>query len=332
MAEKAVPRETVRALRDAIARLERGTGTRATERAGEEAGFGRPPLDPAATVLREEGISKARAEPVLPIGVPALDEALAGGLPLRGMTEIRVSETRDAGAGIGFTLALAALCQARRREGGELGPVLWIAEGMALKEAGAPYGVGLAGHGLDLSRALLSGPRSLKEALWIAEAALNFSVFAAVVLEMRGNPAALGFQESRRLQVRARAGSVPLLLVRQAGEEEASGALFRLAVLPAPAAARLLPDGRPLAGSIGNPVFHVVAEKSRAFAPVDAYLEWSAHERRFYPLAPLGSLAPVDAQPVSPGAAHPVAPLSASADGSDRAGALGAVVAFKRAS
>lgn len=339
MAEKAVPRETVFALREAIARLERGTGTRAAERAGDEAGFGRREIsgqegpDMPHTILRERGISKAEEgrEAVLPLGVPALDAALAGGLPLRGMTEIRVGETRDAGAGIGFTLALAALCQARSREKGELGPVLWIAETMALKEAGFPYGVGLAGHGLDLTRALISAPKSLKEALWIAEAALGFPVFAAVVLEMRGNPAALGFQESRRLQVRARSGGVPFLLVRQAGEEEASGALFRLGVLPAPASARLLPDGKALAGSIGNPVFHVVAEKSRAHAPIDAYLEWSAHERRFYPLAPLGALDTVPGS-VPAGAAHPVAAFSASADGSDRAGALGQVVAFRRAS
>jgi protein ImuA len=315
MAENAVPRETVLALRDAIARLERDrpSGLAAYVTEGERAGF----MAAAHARVPEEDI--------LPLGVPLLDEAMSGGLPLKGLTEIRVAETRDSGAATGFTLGLAALCQARRKMRGELGPILWICEPMAGKEAGEPYGVGLELLGIDVRAALFSRPRNLQQALWIAEAALGFPVFSAVILEIRGNPARLGFQESRRLQLRAVGSHVPMLLMRQAGAEESSGAALRLRVDPAPAAALMLPDGSMLSAGIGNPAFRVTTEKTRAFSPVDAYLEWSSHERRFLPLDPVAVPLPADA-------ADPVAVLPASVGRPGGAQAMGRVMAFKRAS
>jgi protein ImuA len=319
MAENAVPRETVLALRDAIARLERdrpsgvGTCSRSGTTDGERAGFG--PVASAAVF----------ADAVLPLGIPVLDQAMSGGLPLKGLTEIRVAETRDTGSATGFTLGLAALCQARRKARGELGPILWISECMAGKEAGEPYGVGLSLLGIDLRAALFSRARGLQQALWIAEAALGFSVFSAVILEIRGNPARLGLAESRRLQVRSVAGNVPLLLLRQAGEEETSSASLRLQVQPAPAAPFMLPDGSMLSSGIGHPAFHVMTEKTRAFSPVDAYLEWSSHERRFLPLDPVALPLPADA-------ADPVAFLPASLGRPGGAQEMGRVMAFKRAS
>ncbi|PYE33051.1 protein ImuA [Rhizobium sp. PP-F2F-G38] len=327
MAENAVPRETVLALRDAIARLERdrpsGSCLSRWETEGERAGFsasGRSLPMPDVT-----GQDVTRQADVLPLGVPTLDHAMSGGLPLKGLSEIRVAETRDAGAATGFTLGLAALCQARRKARGELGPILWISETMAGQEAGEPYGVGLSLLGIDLRAALFSRPRNLQQALWIAEAALGFSVFSAVILEIRGNPARLGLAESRRLQLRSLGSGVPVFLLRQAGEEEASSAHLRLLVRPAPAAPFMLPDGTMLTTGIGHPAFHVIAEKTRAFSPVDAYLEWSSHARRFHPLDPV-------AVPLPANAADPVTVLSASVGRPGGAPALGRVMAFKRAS
>ena len=95
MAEAAVARETLFALRETIARLE-----------------GRP-IPALAAVAHEVRAAEPQAGPAdavqpLAIGVAGLDEAMQGGVPLDALTEIRSLALRDAGAASGFTLALAA--------------------------------------------------------------------------------------------------------------------------------------------------------------------------------------------------------------------------------
>lgn len=317
MADKAVERETVLSLRETIARIEnrRLPGVVRAAKAADPGGFRQ----------REDDEPGRRA---LALGIADLDDLLEGGLPLEGMTEIRNAETRDAGAAAGFAAALSVLCQqARLKKGEPAAPVLWISQSMASTEAGMPYGLGLKAYGLDVRGLIFSLPRTVKDALWIAEAALSVPSFCAVILEIRGNPGALALSESRRLHVRSRAGHVPLLLLRQSGHEEASSAFFRFLVEPAPARERPLPDGSMLRGSIGHPVFHVIAEKSRAPAPLGFLLEWNPHDRRLYPVEPLPAAAAADPEP-----AHSVARLSASSGRSGRAQTLGELVAFPRAS
>ncbi|PLU10533.1 ImuA family protein [Sinorhizobium medicae] len=318
MAGNAVQRQTVLSLRETIARIEdRGLQgcARAVAKAADPAGFRR-------------GKEEASRPEVLPLGVPKLDEVLNGGLPFGGMMEIRNAETRDSGAAVGFVAALAALYQRQKKESGCLAPVLWISQTLAAREAGQPYAPGLKAYGLDVQRFLFVSARTVKDALWIAETALSVPVFAAVVLEIRGNPASLALSESRRLHVRARAGGVPLLVFRQAGEEEASSAFFRFQVKPAPAGERPLPDGSVLCGSIGHPVFHLLVEKSRLQASDDIFLEWNAHDRRFYALDERWNAAlQTNDEPTDP-----VDPLSASAGRSHRAHSLGRLLAFPRAS
>jgi len=306
MAEKAVARETLFVLRETIARLE---------------GRPVPALAAAAGEPGAQGFSEGDMPP-LPIGIAAVDEALEGGLRRDALTEVRSQGLRDAGAATGFALALAACL----REGEEAAPLLWIGDTVAGLEAGLPYGVGLKGFGVDPKGFLLAAPRKLDEALWLAETALAGAAFAAVVLEVRGNPARFGLTESRRLALRAKAAGRPLLLLRQAGEEEASSACHRLCAEPAPAPARPLPDGSLLGGSIGNPAFRITLEKSRNPAPLSFVLEWNAHDRRFFPV--LGQ--PDRRFPAAAGVhpAHSGARLSASADRPDRAEDMGAVLAF----
>ncbi|WP_426231383.1 ImuA family protein [Pararhizobium sp. DWP3-4] len=316
MVQTPMTRERLSALREEIARLENENvpGLLKAARKGAPAGFEQKIGNEDAGVSRQ----------VLPLGIAALDDILQGGLPLGGLTEIRTAETRDAGAAMGFVLALAVLCQDR---GQAVSPVLWIGQGMTASEAGPPYGRGLQAYGLDTGRCIFSSPRTVADALWIAEAALSVPVFTAIILEIRGNPAQFGLNESRRLHMRARTGKVPIFLLRQAGEEEASSAIFRFRVAPAPAAGRPLPDGSMLAGSIGNPVFRVAVEKSRAFAPLELLMEWSSHARRFRDLVPETAASAAKRQP-----AHSVAELPASAGGPGGADEMGRVMAFQKAS
>lgn len=321
MADNAAARERLFALRETIARLEGKTSPVSMQAVSTQAGDNHS----VSGFEHQQEVMGERNR--LPLGIAVLDEAMQGGLPLGGLTEIRNGETRDAGAATGFVLALGALCQAAHSAPGDIPPILWIGQSSASLEAGLPYPPGLRCHGAAIRGLLMAAPRKVQDALWIAEAALASPVFAAIVLEVRGNPQCFGLSESRRLHLRARASKIPLLLLRQAGEEEASSAFFRLNITPAPARPRLLPDGSMLRGSIGNPVFHVTAEKSRTTTPVGILIEWNIHDRRFHPVEPV-------ANALQPGVstAFSVSGVSTSADGPVGSEPMGRIVAFERAS
>ncbi|QND48940.1 hypothetical protein HB780_25635 [Rhizobium lusitanum] len=314
MAETAVARETLSTLRETIARLE-GRPIPALTAAAYETQAAEPDAGSADT-----------AQSLLATGVADLDEAMQGGVPLDALTEIRSLALRHAGAASAFTLALAARLGAQVvGKTATVSPVLWIVDTVAAMEAGLPYPIGIRDFGLEPAGFLQASPRKLDEALWLAETALASAAFAVVILEVRGNPARFGLTESRRLALRAKAAGRPLFLLRQGGEEEASSALFRLSVEPAPALARPLPDGSMLGGSIGHPAFRLTLEKSRNPAPFSITLEWNAHDRQF-------SSVPDAQRPAFPGehAAHSGADLSASADRPDRPQALGPLLAYSR--
>lgn len=310
MVQAPMAREQLFALREEIARLE-----------------GKPV--PAMTAARQEALAerggRGKEKPRLPLGVTMLDEALEGGVPLDGLSEIRSSCLRDATASAGFALALSALMQ--KQAAADATPILWIADRVTSMETGVPYALGLKDFGLDPQRFLHAAPRKLDEALWLAETAVESGAFAVTLLEVKGNPAHFGLTESRRLSLRARAAGRPLLLLRQSGEEEASSTAFRFLVEPAPAAIRLLPDRSMLGGSIGHPVFRLTLEKSRNPAPLSLILEWNPHDRQFFP-----AREPEYARPPLKRTAHPGSRLSASLNRPDRPQEMGSVLAFDQAS
>jgi protein ImuA len=309
MAQTPMARERLFALREQIARLE-----------------GKPV--PAMAAARQEALAERgstdKEKHSLPLGVTRLDEALEGGVPLDGLSEIRSHCLRDATVSAGFALALSALMQ---KQAADPAPILWIADRVTAMEAGVPYPVGLKDYGLDPERFLHAAPRKLDEALWLAETAVESGAFAVTLLEVKGNPANFGLTESRRLSLRAKAAGRPLFLLRQSGEEEASSASFRFLVEPAPAAIRLLPDRSMLGGSIGNPVFRLTLEKSRNPAPLSLILEWNPHDRQFFPARePERAWSPLKR------AAHSRPRLSASFNRPDRPQEMGPVLAFDQAS
>ncbi len=316
MAGDAVARERLAALRQTIARIE----GRAPEHFQEkQAPVAHPDTAGAQAGSGFRGGDGAR---LLPLGVAALDEALQGGLPLDAMVELRGEEMRDAGAVSGFALSL---CARLTQEAGEAGRrfFFWIGERMVALDTGLPHLPGLADHGFSHARLLYAAPKKIEEALWLAEQALASRAFAAVLMEVRGNPARFGLTESRRLSLKAREAGLPLFVLRQAGAEEAGSAVFRLRVRPAPASQRRLGSGSPLSGSLGFPVFHLAVEKSRLPVHAEFFLEWNPHDRRFRTVSPV---------PVSRRAPeNPVAAFSASADRPDRAREMGHVLAFNGA-
>lgn len=256
----------------------------------------------------------------LALGVEAFDARLEGGLPVTGLCELRAALTMDTGAATGFALALSSLVQERLRPER---PLLWISEREVGREAGLAHAAGLVSFGLRPESLITAHPRRIEDALWVAEAAFQTEAFSAIVLEVRGNPAKFGLTESRRLHLKAREARLPLLLLRQAGEEEASSAQLRFLVEAAPA--RLRRIGRYSApGTIGHPAFRITVEKSRNPAPFAFTLEWNADDRQFYS-------AGHDTVHAS-GTAHPHRSPAAPADGPDRTDQMGCILAFSRAS
>lgn len=308
MAGDAVARERLVALRQTIARIEGRAPDEDAPVRGKQSGCG------------FRGGNDAR---LLPLGVSAFDEALQGGLPLDAMVELRAQEMRDAGAVSGFALSLCArLMRGDDRAAQRF--FLWIGERMVALDTGLPHLPGLADHGFSGARLLYAAPGKIEEALWLAEQALASRAFAAVLMEVRGNPARFGLTESRRLSLKAREAGLPLFVLRQAGEEEASSAALRLRIRPAPASPRCLGSGSPLPGSLGFPVFRLAVEKSRFPVHADFLLEWNPHDRHFRTVTPA---AVSQRRPE-----NPVAAFSASADRPDRARQMGHVVAFEKAS
>jgi protein ImuA len=312
MAEAALARERLFALRSEISRLEnRNTGTLA--RAARDDPWDRP-AEPHDSLIRS--------------GAEAFDAAIGGGMVKAALHEIRTGATADNGAASAFALAFGRLAMGADTEADHSSRrILWIADPVGSFESGRPYGPGLAAHGVPPSAVLHASPKHLKDALMIAEAALNVNSFAAVILEIYGNPQKFGLTESRRLHLRAKAYRRPVLLLRERGEEEASNAVNRFRVRPAPSAACILPNGSVHAPGIGNPVFHVTVEKSRNPSPPEFLLEWNAHECLFREVEPGRAALPAERRPED---SRP--PFPSAFDRPNRADQVGAVVAFPRAS
>jgi protein ImuA len=182
-------------------------------------------------------------------GAAALDRLLGGGLPAGAAHEIRAARPADAGAATGFALMLAALLAAGRA-------AVWIADGMAGIEAGAPYRPGLGATGLDPERLLLVAADDAATLLQAAEEALRARGVGAVIAEPYGHPKALDGVALRRLALAAEGSGASLLLLR-AGERAGDlPAPFRWGI--AAAASRPAEGGGP-----GPPLLDVSLLKNR---------------------------------------------------------------------
>ena len=142
---------------------------------------------------------EGRAHPVLPFGLPALDERLGdGGLRLDALHEVsaRGAGWGDDAAAVLFAAGIAA------RVGGA---VLWVVRSRDL------FAPGLYQAGLDPTRVLYAEARDDAELLALVEEGLRHGGLGSVV----GEPRRVETAQSRRLQLAAeRAGTAALLLRR----------------------------------------------------------------------------------------------------------------------
>ncbi|MSP50592.1 MAG: protein imuA [Alphaproteobacteria bacterium] len=213
-----------------------------------------PGADPRLTDLRaeigriERGCA-AGIPAVLPTGVAALDGHLPfRGLPLKRLHEVVAAGEREAGAALGFLLAL--LSRVMRIEAG---PVLWCGR---RPELHAPA---LAALGLDPARLILVRARTETDRLWAFEEGLRTKGLAAAVAELE-KP--LDLAGSRRLQLAAEKGTTGFALRLDGGEAAASAVETRWRIAAAPSVPPADdPDG------VGDPRWRVALERCRGGRP-----------------------------------------------------------------
>lgn len=219
------------------------------------------------------------ADSALAFGIPSLDAALGGGLARSALHEIAAAREAEIPAATGFALILAA----RHR-----GPLVWIAEDMALAENGAPYGPGLEDLGLAPERLIAVAAAKSRDVLWAMEEALAGAAGGpgAVIGEIRGG---IDFLATRRLSLAASRGRGLALLLRSTPANEPSAAATRFLVGAAPS--RPLAGAIPMASGPGPPRFCVRLSRNRR-GPLGAWmLEFDRVEQRFN--------APADREPVA---------------------------------
>ena len=136
----------------------------------------------------------------------------------------------DDGAATGFAVLLLRDVMADDPR-----PVLWcrnrVSETVGGLLAGGPYGPGLAMFGLATERLIFVRTARDAQALWAAEEGLRSRALSAVVCEA----GQVGTTASRRMQLAAKAGGIPLLLLRPTGmrrERIAAATRWRIACAP----------------------------------------------------------------------------------------------------
>jgi protein ImuA len=165
----------------------------------------------ALRVLLNRSAPAATGKPC-PLGLPALDEALGGGLPTGCLQEVIGGEGT---AAAGFTAFLLGCLAAR--EASPRGILWgWIGEGDL-------YPPGLDAFGLDPAQAILLSAPNAAELLWAMEEGLRSPVLAGVVMEAQR----LDLVASRRLQLAAATGGVTGFLLTRGRPSPVSAAALR---------------------------------------------------------------------------------------------------------
>jgi len=173
-------------------------------------------------VRRIECAASAGERPCLPLGIPEVDERLAGGGLALGLQEVAPATPapHDEAAATLFLAALAARFAYARGPGGQ---VLWA---LSRRDLFAP---GLAQAGLTPDRLLYAECRNDEEILAVMEEGARHGGLPAMV----GEVGRMAMASARRLQLAAEEGGGAALLLRRWRRRDADPL-----ALPSPALAR----------------------------------------------------------------------------------------------
>jgi protein ImuA len=205
-------------------------------------------------IRRMEGIGGADGTRLLPLGVPAVDQALPdGGLPLGCLHEVIGENDPFNSVATGFSAAILARIAERQ------GEVIWVTRGDDL------YAPGIAAYGLKPERLIVVRARRDTDILWAMEEALRCRTLGAVLGEIGD----IDMVASRRLQLVAEASGVTGLLLRSADRRlGATASVTRWGLSAAPS--------QPINGEpgLGLPRWRTRLLRCRGGQPGEWLLEW----------------------------------------------------------
>lgn len=179
------------ALREKIARLERGSSPIAADR--------------------------------FSTGSDVIDDALGGGLLRGAMHEVFAESIAHQAAATAFAIGLAVRASGNK-------PVVWVRQDFVGLEMGEIYAPGLAELGLSPERLILVKARDGPSTLKAGEEAAHCPPLGAVLVEPWGNPKTLDLVATRRLALAAARSNLPLIMVRAGGTPTASAAATRWSI------------------------------------------------------------------------------------------------------
>ena len=225
-----------------------------------------------------------QAHPRIPLGHPAADACLKGGLVTGALHEVFAAETGCEGAASGFAATLAARVARRKK-------LLWIRQDFSALEFGEISATGFLELGIDPARVLLLRAPDVTAALRATGDALSCAALGAVILEIPGAQKKLDLVTSRRLTLAAARKGVSVFLLRFAAEPDASSTQTRWAIAPA--------QNKQGTDDWGFARFDAQLTRNRHGATGHWTMEWNSDEQSF-------------------GAAHPGAVVSVPGDGPAR--------------
>ena len=204
--------------------------------------------------------------PPIPLGVPAADTVLGGGLRPGAVHEVFAS---DWGAS-GFAVCLAILA-ARGK------PLFWVRPDYEALEYGALSATGLLELGGDSRNLFLLRASDAADALSAAADILACPHVGAVVLELCGTPRCLDLVASRRLALLAEEHGVTLFVLREGAAAEPSAATTRWQVKS------LASD--PQDDDWGSPRFQARLTRHRLGGLGDFTMQWDSENGTFHQTA-----------------------------------------------
>jgi protein ImuA len=236
---------------------------------------------PSGLLLRSEGAGASQAA-AWTLGVPEIDQHLAGGLNAAALHEVKGEGcgpvAGDWAAALGFALrltlrrldALAPRCaEARSR-------ILWCWPSALAREFGRPYGHGLSALGLAASSCLFAETARAGDALWAMEEGLKSQSLALVI----GVLPEVALTPARRLSLAAAGASTPCLLITDPRGPAAGSTVTRWRVSARQSAPHVFAASAP-----GAPRYAVALERCREGAlMIEAssfVVEWSDETHRF---------------------------------------------------
>ncbi|MDB5543452.1 MAG: uncharacterized protein JWO64_601 [Hyphomicrobiales bacterium] len=143
---------------------------------------------------------------------PCALDRLLGGLFSGALYEAAPARMGDLASATGFALALAARFAASHD-----GPILWMSDEFSARENGAPYGPGIAAHGLDAARLVFVRAQGGMDLLWAVEEALRCAAPAAIVADLGSAARHFDLVAARRLTQAARTSGATAILLHPAG-------------------------------------------------------------------------------------------------------------------